>query len=107
MTLLSGGDIGFDCESGEERRAKCLNGSKRLNMCVLTTGAAGEAAVVVEATHSLAGLVGSIDCLVAFNADPWNTTQRTNKTEVTDIYINMKHTDGFTHIINIIDRNYT
>lgn len=41
---------------------------------VLTTGTAGEAAVMVEATHSLAGLAGSIHCLVALNADSWNTT---------------------------------
>lgn len=44
-------------------------------MCALTTGAAGEAAVVVEASHSLAGLVGSVHRLVALNADSWNTTQ--------------------------------
>lgn len=37
-------------------------------MCVLTAGATGEAAVVVEATHSLAGLVGSINCLVTLDA---------------------------------------
>ncbi len=48
---------------------------------VLTTGAAGEAAVVVEASHSLAGLVGSIHCLVALNADSWNTTQHVSKSE--------------------------
>ena len=38
-------------------------------MFVLTTGTAGEATVMVEATHSLAGLVGSVHCLVTFNAD--------------------------------------
>lgn len=50
-------------------------------MYILTTGAAGEAAVVVEATHSLAGLVGSIHRLVALNADSWNTTQHMTKSE--------------------------
>lgn len=35
-------------------------------MWVLTAGTAGEAAVMVEAPHSLAGLVGSIHCLVTF-----------------------------------------
>lgn len=38
-------------------------------MCVrlLTAGAAGEAAVMVEASHSLAGLAGPMHRLVAFN----------------------------------------
>lgn len=34
-----------------------------------TAGAAGKAAVMVEATHCLAGLVGSVHRLVALNAD--------------------------------------
>lgn len=52
-------------------------------MSVLTTGAAGEAAVVVEATHRLAGLVGSVHRLVALNADSWNTKQHVSKSETT------------------------
>lgn len=47
----------------------------------LTTGTAGEAAVMVEATHSLAGLVGSIHRLVALHTDSWNTTQHMSKSE--------------------------
>lgn len=41
-------------------------------MCVLTAGAAGEAIVVVQVTHCLAGLVGSVDLLGALNAGSWN-----------------------------------
>ena len=66
-----------------------MNGSKRLSegmlfmyMYVLTAGAAGEAAVVVEASHSLAGLAGSVHRLVALNTDSWNTTQHTTKSDM-------------------------
>lgn len=45
-------------------------------MCVLTAGTAGEAAVMVEATHGLAGLVGAIHCLVTLNTNSWNTRQK-------------------------------
>lgn len=47
-------------------------------MCafVLTTGTAGEAAVMVEATHSLAGLIGSVHCLITLHAQPCNITQQ-------------------------------
>lgn len=41
-------------------------------VCVLTAGAAGEAAVVVQVTHCLTGLVGSIDLLVALYTASWN-----------------------------------
>lgn len=44
-------------------------------MCVLTTGAASEAVVMVEAAHSLAGLIGSMHCLITLHAQPWNRTQ--------------------------------
>lgn len=80
-------------------------------MYVLTTGTAGEAAVMVEATHSLAGLVGSIHRLVAFNTDSWNTTQHMTRSEKSKekthskhlyIYISMTHNDGFTHNFNNI-----
>ena len=40
----------------------------------LTAGAAAEAAVVVEVSHGLAGLVGSVDGLVTLHTHPWNTT---------------------------------
>lgn len=52
-------------------------------MCVyvLTAGAAGEAAVMVEAAHSLAGLAGSVHRLVALNTDSWNTTQHMTRSE--------------------------
>ena len=44
-------------------------------MCVrLTAGAAAEAAVVVEVSHGLAGLVGSVHGLVTLHTHPWNTT---------------------------------
>lgn len=39
--------------------------------CVLTAGAAGEAAVVVQAAHGLAGLAGSVHLLVALDAGSW------------------------------------
>lgn len=45
-------------------------------MCVLTAGAAGEAIVVVQVTHCLAGLAGSVDLLGAFNAGSWNDRGR-------------------------------
>lgn len=41
-------------------------------VCALTAGAAGEATVVVQITHCLTGLVGSIDLLVALNTGSWN-----------------------------------
>lgn len=47
-------------------------------VCVLTAGAAGEAAVVVQVTHCLTGLVGSIDFLVALNTYSWNKKKRQN-----------------------------
>lgn len=50
-------------------------------MFLLTAGAAGKAVVMVEATHSLAGLVGSIHGFVALNADSWNTTQQMKKSD--------------------------
>lgn len=50
-------------------------------MSVLTAGAAGEAAVVVEAAHRLAGLVGAVHRLVALNADSWNTKRHVSKSE--------------------------
>lgn len=39
---------------------------------MLTAGAAGEAVVMVKVPHCLAGLVGSVDLLVALNAGSWN-----------------------------------
>lgn len=45
------------------------------SLCVLTTGAASEAVVMVEATHSLAGLIGSMHCLITLHTRPWNRTQ--------------------------------
>lgn len=47
-------------------------GSVQSPACVLTAGAAGEAGVVVKVPHCLAGLVGSVDLLVALNAGSWN-----------------------------------
>lgn len=47
-------------------------GSVQSTACVLTAGAAGEAVVVVQVPHCLAGLVGSVDLLVALNAGSWN-----------------------------------
>lgn len=74
---LSRGNISFTWESSEQTGTDCSNGSKRLSgVFVLTAGTAGEAAVVVEAPHSLAGLVGSIHCLVALHARSCNIKQR-------------------------------
>lgn len=47
-------------------------GSVQSTACVLTAGAAGEAVVMVKVPHCLAGLVGSVDLLVALNAGSWN-----------------------------------
>lgn len=38
---------------------------------MLTAGATGEAAVVVQAAHRLTRLVGSVHLLVALNAGSW------------------------------------
>lgn len=63
-----------------------------LSVCILTTGTTGEAVVMVEATHSLAGLVGSIHCLVTLNTDSCNTTQnitsrKSNRRHTCNLYV--------------------
>lgn len=63
-----------------------LNGSQ--SVCVRTASTAGEAAVMVETTHSLAGLVGSIHFLVTLNTDSWDKTKNNTKLE-------KKHEDTF------------
>lgn len=43
---------------------------------ILTAGSTGEAAVVVEVAHGLAGLVGSIHALAALHAGTWERERR-------------------------------
>lgn len=69
---------------------------------VLTTGAAGEAAVMVEATHSLTGLVGSIHRLVALDADSWNTKQCISKSEKSEEDTHLNHLYSYRNTTHIL-----
>lgn len=89
-SYLLGDNMIFACELAKVKRDKCLNALDwryAVYVCVLTTGTTDETAVMVEAAHSLAGLVGSIHCLITLNTDSCNTTQN-----ITSQKSNSRHT---------------